>query len=119
MRVYQIWIDTRDTRGEVVQYIEAVTPNRLGAKARVNRINTHEDDYPNMVSWLEADEFDADHYGNGHWFVNTQAKLNPANVEEIRRRRRAGESVNFLAAEFNVSTRTISRVVNGHTWQAA
>lgn len=114
-RVYQVWIDTRDERGEVVQYIERVVRTRKGAKARVNRINSYEDDYPNMVAWYE--EFEAGDPENSHpWTMNSRARLNPSNVEEIRARHTNGDSVNFLADEFGVHRSTIYDVINGVSW---
>jgi DNA invertase Pin-like site-specific DNA recombinase len=37
-------------------------------------------------------------------------KLSPLQIEEIRRRKEAGESCRFLARSYNVSPNTISRI---------
>jgi hypothetical protein len=44
------------------------------------------------------------------------AKLNPAAVLEIRRRRASGESGTKLAAEYGVSNPTIYNICNGRIW---
>lgn len=48
--------------------------------------------------------------------ANTGAKLNAEMAAELRRRARQREPRAKLAAEFGVSTRTVSHVANGHTW---
>jgi hypothetical protein len=48
---------------------------------------------------------------------NGHAKLTSAQASEIRRRRRAGERRDVLAAEFNVSGATVTRIANGEGWR--
>lgn len=48
---------------------------------------------------------------------NHNAKLNPAKVQEMRWRSRAGETVSSLAAEFGVSTGAAWQAVNRGTWK--
>jgi plasmid maintenance system antidote protein VapI len=45
------------------------------------------------------------------------AKLNPAKVQEIRRRRQAGELLVALAEAFGVSVQTIHAIVTSQTWR--
>lgn len=45
-----------------------------------------------------------------------RTKLTAAAVDEIKRRREAGETTVALAVEFNVDSSTISRVVRGERW---
>lgn len=109
-----VYIDTRDTKGEVVQIIDSIWYSRKSARRRRNRINTHPDDYPNQVAWIEVEDR---HLGNELYTRrNSQAKLTWENVAEIRARRTQGEKIPVLAAEFNVTQKTIRRVINGETW---
>lgn len=48
---------------------------------------------------------------------NGQAKLTDAQAAEIRRRRLAGERRDVLAAEFNVSGASITRIANREGWR--
>jgi len=48
---------------------------------------------------------------------NGNAKLTEAQAAEIRRRRNAGELRKDLAAEFNVSGATVTRIANGEGWR--
>lgn len=48
---------------------------------------------------------------------NGQAKLNETEAAEIRRRRNAGEPRKRLAAEFDVSGATITRIANREGWR--
>jgi hypothetical protein len=48
---------------------------------------------------------------------NQGAKLTRAQVEEIRRRREAGEMEKDLAAEFSVWPSTIGDIVHGRSWR--
>ena len=45
-----------------------------------------------------------------------RAKLDPAKVVDIRRRRRAGETLKSIANRLGVSPETVSAVVTGRTW---
>lgn len=47
------------------------------------------------------------------------AKLTPADVAEIRRRRAKGEVLSSIAADFDVSIPTASRAAAGKTWKSA
>lgn len=47
---------------------------------------------------------------------NDMAKLTAKAVREIRRRRRAGELLKTIAADFGVSDRTISKIARGTRW---
>jgi hypothetical protein len=117
-RVWLVWVDTRDIRGDVVQYVDWVSNTISGAKARVNRINTHTEEYPNMVAWYEETLTE----GDGTWlkqseYRNPRAKLIHENVTEIKKRHAQGEKINALSNEFGVHRNTISRIVNGASWQ--
>jgi len=48
---------------------------------------------------------------------NPNSKLTEEDVAQVRARRAAGESQKALAAEFEVSTATISMVVTGYRWK--
>ena len=54
-----------------------------------------------------------DHMGEAHG----RAKLTNAEVTEIRRRARAGETVVSLASAFGMGTSTISAIKNGSAWR--
>jgi hypothetical protein len=54
-------------------------------------------------------------YQNGE--NHSQAKLEAAQVLEIRRRRAAGESLKQLAEEFGVNVPNISSIVNRRSWK--
>lgn len=110
--MWSVMVDGLDSRGVVVQYVESTFATKQGALARKNRINTRIDDFPNMVAWIEDDGLDIDEA----FITNNQAKLNRTGVEEIRARLAKGERVDYLADEFNVSRKTITRVKHGHTW---
>lgn len=47
---------------------------------------------------------------------NSMAKLTALDIPLIRKRRAAGEKLNAIAADFNVSDRTISKVARGDRW---
>lgn len=47
---------------------------------------------------------------------NDMAKLTAKAVREIRRRRNAGERLKTIAADFQVSDRTISKIARGERW---
>ena len=48
--------------------------------------------------------------------THVMAVLSASDVDEIRRRRKAGEALRSLADEFGVSDRTISRIARGTRW---
>lgn len=47
---------------------------------------------------------------------NTMAKLTEKAVREIRRRRKAGERLRAIAADFGISDRTVSKIARGERW---
>ena len=47
---------------------------------------------------------------------NPNSKLTASDVQEIRRRRKAGEKLAALATAFGVTESTISLIINGKTW---
>lgn len=115
-RVWEVWVDTRNTRGEVVQYKDSHFQSIKNAKIRKSRINARPDRYPNTVAWLEGPHESTYVVTNRDYLTNSQARLNPQDVEEIRARRAQGESIRTLAVEFLVHRKTISKIVNGHSW---
>jgi hypothetical protein len=114
-RAYVVYLDTRDVRGDVVQIIDSIFSDGTHARLRRNRINTHEDEYVNMVAWVELEDRRAAS-SNTSMQRNAMAKLTHENVEEIRRRRAAGERVNDLAAEFNIARNTIGNITSNRSW---
>lgn len=48
--------------------------------------------------------------------LNANAKLDPAKVEEIKRRVAAGETKVSVARSFRVGPTTVARVVQGKVW---
>lgn len=116
--VWEVWVDTRNTRGHVVQYRDSHFGSFRSARARKRRINTQIDRFPNMVAWLEGPHESAYVVNNREAQRNSQAKLTPMDVDEIRARRANGELVSLLAAEFLVHRMTISDIVNGKAWAA-
>lgn len=47
---------------------------------------------------------------------NNNSKLSEDAVREIRRRRRAGEKMKMIAEDFNISDRTVSKIVRMDRW---
>ncbi len=115
-QVWLVYVDTRDKNGEVVQRPDGYFLSAKSAQLRKNRINNHPDKYPNQVAWVELEERALGGSGYKASKQNGMAKLTWTDVNEIRRRHADGERVMDLAAEFNVTRRTISMIVNNQSW---
>lgn len=107
-KVYEVWVDTRNTRGEVVQIVESITASKSGALARAQRINTHIEQYPNQVAWVEYNEAAEEAY-----HPNSNRKLTDAEIEEILDLRAQGEKLRVIADLFGIGTSTVSKICNG------
>jgi DNA-binding transcriptional regulator YiaG len=106
--VYEVWVDTRNTQGEVVEIVESITASKQGAHARAHRINNHHDLYPNQVAWVEYNEAAEVAYKG-----NAQRKLTNAEIDEIRELRATGLTNGQLGDMFGVHRTTVSKVCTG------
>jgi len=78
------------------------------------------DDRPENLAWGTQAQNCQDTVTHGKstkGIKNSQAKLNEAQVIEIRKRRAAGESGRSLAKEFSVSEASICDLMAGRTWK--
>jgi DNA invertase Pin-like site-specific DNA recombinase len=104
-KVWCIWVDGRNTRGEVDQWIESITASHEGAKARAHRINTSPLLYVNQVAWVEYDEAAEETFA-----PNAKRRLTGAEVDEIKKLRATGLTLRVIADMFGVTLSTISLI---------
>lgn len=72
---------------------------------------THSDQMRHMIDVLKKGRV-LNQYGT----KNAMAKLTDAAVREIRRRRKSGERLKTIAADFGVSDRAVSKIALGQRW---
>jgi hypothetical protein len=89
----------------------------VGARPTKEHEGAHWDGVPDNnrltnLRWATPKENALDKLRHGTWGPS----LTPDRVQEIQRRRKAGESSRVIAAEFGVTTETVNGICRGHTW---
>jgi hypothetical protein len=70
------------------------------------------------LAWGSYKDNEEDKRTHGTWAARFGGKLTEAQRQEIRERHSKGERPRLLAAEFEVSRPTVTRLLNGTTWKA-
>jgi hypothetical protein len=84
-------------------------------------LGTHKDNMSDMFNKGRSSPI-FDNWGKDHPEIvrgenNGRAKLNWVIVEEIRKKANSGISYKLLAVQYNVSIRTICRIINNTSWR--
>src|SRR3990172_6127654 len=105
---------------KLVTFLRAVR-DMLGLKGFRSFDDVFEDitegGFARAMDGIDKGRGDAYEFSMRHSIDNT-SKLTPENVASLRERRRSGERVKDLAQEYGVTRETLSKALNGKTWQA-
>jgi hypothetical protein len=108
---FEVWVDTRDDYGDVIQRVFTRYARKHYARAKVKAINTEVERFPNSVAWIVKNE---DMTLTGMSLRG--AKLNEHEVRQIKSRLALGQSQASIARDYGVHRMTINLIANGKTW---
>ena len=128
--VFLVWVETRNTKDEIVQYVKRAFEDKKAARKYTKYINDNfpsQHAYNNMVAWIEEAEYTPDSYADladspkqptdSHRTPSSTTSLTWDDVHEMRRLHIAGVKITDLVLRFNVSRNTVSKIVNNRTWR--
>lgn len=132
--MFLVWVDTRDTNDNVVQFIRRIFLDETRARKYVHAVNREfpssklRNGYQNIVAWYEEVLFDQEfldeykipvdiHLPRGMNRSSTR-RMTPEEVQKIRELRDRRVPVNTIATLLDTSRQTVYQIINGHAHKA-